>query len=140
MVENPDKVARKLAPGGRTAHTGPVSKVILIVEDDEQLREAVRDVLVDEGYKVAEASNGQEALAVLRSPDAPCVMLLDLMMPVMNGWQLMDALALEPIRPPPVIITSAMAENAPSGAAGILKKPYALERLLQLVESHCAVA
>lgn len=137
MVEYSANAARKLAPGGRTTQTGPVGKFILIVEDDEELRAAVRDVLVDEGYEVAEAGNGQEALTALRRPHPPCVMLLDLMMPVMNGWQLMDALALEPTRPPPVIITSAMAESAPAGAAGVLKKPYALERLLKLVETHC---
>ena len=100
----------------------------------------MRDVLVDEGYEVAEAGNGQEALTALRRDQTPCVMLLDLMMPIMNGWQLMDALALEPTRPPPVIITSAMAESAPAGAAGVLKKPYALERLLKLVETHCCTA
>src|SRR5262245_55470921 len=66
---------------------------VLIVEDDRELREAVGSVLEDEGCSVRSASNGAEALEILHKNGNgyPCIILLDLMMPVMNGWQFLES-------------------------------------------------
>src|SRR5262245_22499124 len=60
---------------------------ILIVDDDSDLRETIREVLDDEGYETAAAGNGAEALAWLREAPLPALILLDLMMPLMDGWR-----------------------------------------------------
>src|SRR5262249_61831819 len=65
----------------------PAVKNILIVEDDAATRDALTLVLSDEGYAVSSAANGREAIDLLRQGDAPDLILLDLMMPVMDGWQ-----------------------------------------------------
>jgi CheY-like chemotaxis protein len=64
-----------------------VPKTVLIVEDDIDLREALAEALVDAGYAVTVASNGREGLDRLKTDGLPCVVLLDLLMPVMNGWE-----------------------------------------------------
>lgn len=110
---------------------------LLVVDDDDGIRESIRDLLEDEGYRVETATNGREALAAV-SRHRPCVMLLDLMMPVMNGWQVLDALrsdqALSGI---PVVVVSAAADGLPSGVARTLRKPLRLEALLDAVKAHC---
>src|SRR5438067_379235 len=66
---------------------------VMIVEDDHDIRVAVRGLLEGEGYTVLSATNGREALAVLRSlAERPGLVLVDLMMPVMDGWQFIDEL------------------------------------------------
>ncbi|MBC7545053.1 MAG: response regulator, partial [Candidatus Sericytochromatia bacterium] len=60
---------------------------ILIVEDDIDIRETLAEILADEGYSVASAANGLDAISYLQTEAMPCVILLDLMMPVMSGWE-----------------------------------------------------
>ncbi len=117
---------------------------ILVVDDDAAIREALAEVLEDEGYQVRSAANGREALQVLRaSAAAPAVILLDLMMPVMSGWdfrvaQQQDA-ALAGI---PVVVLSADRDVAAKAAAvraqGYLPKPVSLDSLLDAVSRYCA--
>jgi CheY-like chemotaxis protein len=65
---------------------------ILVVDDEAEIRQLISAVLTEEGYTVAQATNGREALAYLRAaPTLPCVILLDLMMPIMNGWEFLRA-------------------------------------------------
>jgi len=115
---------------------------LLIVEDDEALREALCDALRDEGFSVASAADGLEALDLLGRPSAvrPSMILLDLTMPRMNGWQFRAAQRTdERIAAIPVVVLSAAANLAaeaeslgvPSGAW--LRKPVPLERLLAMV-------
>jgi len=121
-----------------------MNKHVLVVEDDVDIRDALVGILREEGYATDAASNGVEALDRLRS-DAPrpALILLDLMMPVMNGWQFRtaqkDDAALSDI---PVIVISADAsvrQKAESiGANGYLKKPIELDALLDLVAKYCA--
>jgi CheY-like chemotaxis protein len=112
---------------------------VLIVEDDDMLRESVRDLLRDHGFDTVEAINGRAALDYLKANPPPCVVLLDLMMPVMNGWDFMAALLrLQSAPMPPIVVTSAMADRAPSGAAAILRKPFDLDELVDIVRRHCA--
>lgn len=116
--------------------------LILVVDDDDDLREGLAEILEDEGLGVATASNGREALVYLRSHEAPAVILLDLMMPVMNGPEL-RAILLEDtsLSSIPVILLTAAhdgrAQAARLGAAGYFSKPIRFEKLLEAVREHC---
>ena len=104
---------------------------VLVVDDDEAIREVIAEVLRDEGYEVVCAENGAQALDELRSAHQPDLMLLDLMMPVMSGWEVLEHLqADDELARIPVVVVSAMA--AP-GASEHLAKPIDLERLLATV-------
>jgi CheY-like chemotaxis protein len=112
-------------------------KTIVIVEDDEGIRETMAALLEDEGYSVRQAANGEEGLASLRAHDDTALVLLDLWMPVMNGWQMLEAMRADPeLRALPVVVISAAGElPPPAGAQAFLKKPVRLETLLDTVKS-----
>jgi CheY-like chemotaxis protein len=116
----------------------PCKQAVLVVDDDPEIRTAVRDVLEDDGYHVVAASNGKEALRLLPKMDRPCVILLDLMMPVMNGWDLLEILKEdELLMDIPVTLVSAAADHIPAGTH-LLKKPIDLGALLETVHQACA--
>ena len=101
------------------------------MDDDDSIREVLAEVLRDEGYVVASAGNGEQALRQLREQGHPDLMLLDLMMPVMSGWELLEILqGNADLSHIPVIIVSAM--SAP-GVCEHLAKPIDLDRLLATV-------
>ena len=109
---------------------------VLIVEDETEVRDSLRDLLEDEGYRVACAANGQEALAQL-AKEPPCVVILDLLMPLMSGNQVYDAMQADPaLAEVPVIICTSDPSRAPSGTL-IVKKPVNLDRLLDTVDRFC---
>lgn len=115
---------------------------VLIVEDDRDIREAIAEVLMLEGYRATTASNGKAALDHLRGPaknSKPCLILLDLMMPVMNGWEFLVAQRSDPaLRNIPVMICSAVGDQAKfPGIVEILRKPIDLDELIGLVKRHC---
>lgn len=117
---------------------------VLIVEDDLAIREALTEILEDEGYCVAGASNGQEAIQWLRTTAPPCLILLDLMMPVMNGWQFRAEQKQDPaLAPVPVVVISADSDlrtkAASIEAVDFLAKPIELDRLLNTVEQFCSL-
>ena len=125
--------------------THPATARVLVVEDDDELRIALHDSLVAEGYDVATASNGREALEVLRHGHRPAVILLDLMMPVMNGWQFIAAQKDDPLLAPiPVVVLSAVGSHvqnvAPLDVAAFMRKPFELDALLKTIERHAAAA
>jgi CheY-like chemotaxis protein len=112
---------------------------VLLVEDDLDIAEAILDVLMDEGYEVAHATNGREALELLHSQPRPAVILLDLMMPEMDGSQFRA----EQLRDPalssiPVVVLSAdrlVAQKAHElGVWGYVTKPLQPEQLVSIVE------
>ena len=113
---------------------------ILVVDDDPSACEALSTLLEDEGYDVAHAPNGQIALNHLKSSPSPNAIILDLMMPVMDGWefrrhQQRDA-AFASI---PVVVVSALREPAAiEGVAAILTKPLDVDRLLGIVSEICS--
>jgi two-component system, OmpR family, response regulator CpxR len=111
---------------------------VLVVDDDEAIRETLRDVLSDEGYLVETAENGARALERLRAPSPaqrPGLVLLDLMMPVMSGWEVLDTLHSDDLLADiPVVVVSAMTV---SGARACVAKPVDLRSLLELVDSYC---
>lgn len=113
---------------------------VLVVEDDDAIRELLAELLESEGYRVQIARNGKEALAVLHGLDElPGLILLDLMMPVMNGEQFLQALheELPQARDVPVyLLTAARGEvNAP--VTGRLNKPVDIDDVLVLAARHC---
>jgi CheY-like chemotaxis protein len=115
---------------------------ILVVDDDEDTRNSMAMVLELQGYGVVTAANGQEALERLRDADLPCLILLDLMMPVLDGWQFRDQQRQDPaLAPIPVVVVSAhgaLDEKAAAlDAAAYLRKPIELDQLLNTVQRHC---
>ncbi len=115
-------------------------RTILIVEDDAAIRTALQLALEMEGYAVKIASNGKEALEMLPRIDTPCLILLDLMMPIMNGWEFAKALRQDMVLAPiPVAIVTAFSEEAADfeGAQALIKKPVDLELLYQVVRKFC---
>jgi CheY-like chemotaxis protein len=118
------------------------ARTVLVVEDDGDIRDELADVLEDSHYRTIRAQNGEVALQKLRGGPRPCLILLDLMMPVMDGRQFLaeqqkDA-ALKEI---PVVVLSAHLDAAPTAvqvkAAGFLKKPIDLPELLRTIERFC---
>jgi len=112
---------------------------VLLVEDDDDIRDAVQDALERRGYPLWLAEDGQKALDKLLSADErPAVILFDLTMPVMIGWELMAELDKDAgLAAIPVVVLSAVAnlEKQPLADrwAGILKKPVSLSKLLETV-------
>ncbi len=115
------------------------SRAILVVEDDEGIRESVVECLECEGYAVVPAANGAEALAGLRAGARPDVVLVDLVMPVMNGAELIDEIRAEPsLRDVRVVLmTAATRVSGLPAADGYLEKPFQLEELLTMIARHC---
>jgi two-component system chemotaxis response regulator CheY len=112
-------------------------KTILIVEDDTDIRESLRDAFEDEGYQVRCAANGLEGLEALRKFEAPSIVLLDLVMPLMSGNELYAAMQADPkLADIPVIILTSDPSRAPSGVV-LLKKPIQIRTLLTTVERLC---
>jgi CheY-like chemotaxis protein len=114
---------------------------ILLVEDDDDFREGLADILRSEGYSVRCAPNGLEALEYLKNTEvAPSVILLDLMMPVMNGWDFRERMLAEAgLADIPVILLSAardLPRTEPLQAAGALQKPVELAQLLEMLEGQ----
>jgi CheY-like chemotaxis protein len=113
---------------------------VLIVEDDEDLRDMMAQMLTIEGFTAATVANGREALDYLHGATRPHVILLDLMMPVMDGWEFRRRQQADPeLAPVPVIVLSALdpVRASPVDAAAFLKKPLDFDRLLELVRAHC---
>ena len=111
-------------------------RTVLVVDDDYDLRETMRDVLEDEGYMVETASNGQEALDCLRDGNSPEVVVLDLMMPVMDGWHFLDEIKRDPaLADIPVVVMSASQEGLRGlGAKEFLSKPLNYHNLVATVD------
>lgn len=111
--------------------------LVMIVDDDENISEFVSMVLEDEGYEVAKARNGQAALerAAELQPD---LILLDMRMPVMDGWAFAEAYRQTPGPHAPIIACTAARDAAQSAAEidaeGHIAKPFDIEELIQVVE------
>jgi CheY-like chemotaxis protein len=113
---------------------------VLVVDDDADIRDSLREVLEDEGYEVACVGNGQEALDHLKAASPrPCVILLDLMMPVMDGWQFRKEQKQHPeiADIPLVVITATGKRPVLVDAAELVMKPLDLNRLFEAIERYC---
>lgn len=114
--------------------------MILVVDDEPSLVEAMSSVLEDEGYSVTTATDGLAALRVLNEGLRPCLAILDLMMPSMNGWELRTAMLADPgLADIPVAIVSAFARGEMSALrpSAVLQKPFELSELVELADRYC---
>ncbi len=116
---------------------------ILVVDDDVEIRETLVEALRDRGYEALGAGDGIEALATLRSRQPWCLILLDLMMPNMDGWQMREAQLADPtLSSIPVVVVSATTDVSQAAskldAVDYVTKPARLTQLLATIERHCA--
>jgi CheY-like chemotaxis protein len=112
---------------------------IFVVDDDPDLRELLGELLMEEGYAARLLENGRKALDLLRSGVRPSLILLDLMMPEMNGWQFLEAQrGSERFRDIPVVVMTASRgfEDGAASSVEILYKPVAIEQLIEAVERY----
>lgn len=120
-----------------------MGKQVLIIEDSNDIQEILRQILELEGYSVLSALNGQEALDILQSsPQLPNMILLDLMMPIMDGFEFRKLQKMNPrFAGIPVVVITAdgdiQAKKMRVGANDYLKKPVDIERLLDVVKQNC---
>lgn len=112
-------------------------KSVLIVEDDDAIRSTIRLILECEGYEVLTAANGRDGIEVLKK-SRPNVVLLDLMMPIMDGYQFLRVIADTPASSdiPVAVLTASGLTQKPEGAQALYQKPLELETLLQIVQQY----
>ncbi|WP_437290506.1 response regulator [Sorangium sp. So ce406] len=119
----------------------PPCKRILIVDDDAAIRRTLSELLEEEGYSVASAANGLEALAYLRGdPSSIALVLLDLMMPVMDGFQFRAEQKRDPaLASMPIVVMTARGgtDRAAIDADAIISKPFDLLKLMDIIERSC---
>lgn len=115
-------------------------KLVMIVDDDRDLREMLGELLTYEGYRTVICDDGQTALEHLReSPERPDLILLDLMMPRMNGWEFRRCQLEEPeLAAVPVVVMTASRNVDGIEANEVLHKPPRLERLVDVIRRHVA--
>jgi CheY-like chemotaxis protein len=113
---------------------------ILIVEDERDLLDSLREFFEDEGYSVQTAENGAQALDLLSAGDPPSVVVLDLLMPVIDGNEVFSRMQREPrLSKVPVIVSTSDPSRAPSGVL-TLRKPVNLQNLLGAIQARCSDA
>jgi CheY-like chemotaxis protein len=116
-----------------------VGRRVLVVEDDDDIRSLLAELLEEEGYEVVSAADGRQGLERAHE-QPPHVILLDLMMPVMNGWEFREEQKRDPtIAGVPVVVVSAAA-RASIDASQIIAKPFTVEDVLEAVERHARAA
>ncbi len=123
----------------RKKKTDPECRRVLVVDDDEGIRETLTDLLALEGYEPVCATNGQEALDELRRGPKPCMVFLDLMMPVLDGWQVLAQRKADPAlaQIPVVVITAAHQIGQAAKANKVLRKPFPIEEALEAAKEFC---
>jgi two-component system, sensor histidine kinase and response regulator len=110
---------------------------VLIVDDEADIRDSLQEFFQEEGYLVSTAANGADALDRLGEEDLPCVVILDILMPILDGNEVYQRMQRDPrLARVPVIVSTSDPSRAPSGVM-IMKKPTNLSRLLQAVQQHC---
>ena len=119
-------------------------KSVLVVEDDLDIRESLEQILEIEGYQPLLAENGQAAVEILEHGARPCLILLDLMMPVMNGWEFLEQSRKDShINEIPIVLISgqvvARETAALWGLAGYVEKPIKIDSLIQTVKKNLLV-
>jgi DNA-binding response OmpR family regulator len=122
-----------------------MAKTVLVVEDDPDLSEELTYLIQRRGYTVATAEHGADALDQLEALDRPCIIVLDLMMPVMDGFELRaELLRNDAWSSIPIVVVSGIADlqreaNA-LDVAGYVSKPIDLDRLYHVIDAHCCRA
>jgi len=115
-----------------------MGNIVVLIDDDDDVREVLRDFIEDLGYRPVVAANGKEGLDAIRGLDEPpCVILLDLMMPVMDGWQFLQVAAADAnLAGIPIVISTSAPDRAPIGPK-VLAKPVDLEDFLAELRRLC---
>lgn len=126
----------------RTTRSARPAGTVLLVEDDPDVRRDLATLLTHEGYRVSPAADGGEALEQLRAGLEPSLIVLDLVMPLMNGWQFREEQRKEPalMRFPLVVLSgnSDVQRHAKDlGAVDYVAKPIDLSKLLGILRQHC---
>jgi two-component system, OmpR family, response regulator CpxR len=117
-----------------------MERQVLVVEDDPDIQESLKLLLEEEGCCVATADNGAVALEMLGGDAPPKLILLDLMMPVMSGWEFLERVREDDrLNQIPIVVVTAAGEQreAPEGAIKLMRKPLNLEALLGLIRQYC---
>lgn len=112
----------------------------MIVENDADVREVIADILAMEGYRTVQATNGAEALVLLETRVRPCIVILDLLMPVMDGEEFLRHVRAQPagLKDLKVILCTADKRVVPGVQPdAILRKPFDLDELVHIVHAHC---
>lgn len=127
------------------APTPAPRRSILLVEDDRTIREVVSELLADEGYAVVTAGEGEQAIALLRDhrppPESLCLVILDMMLPVADGVQVLRALSSLGAYVPVVAMsadTGQLRRASQAGAEDTLAKPFDVDQLLSVVARNCS--
>ncbi len=121
------------------SESGGARPVILVVEDDPDALEALGDLLESHGYAVTSARHGAEALDLLGRLPLPRLIVLDLLMPTMDGWEFRRRQKNDPrIAHIPVVVVSASSAAKPIEADIVLRKPVDIDRLLETIASYCS--
>ena len=117
-------------------------KTVLLVEDDLDVRDVVQDLLEKEGYDVVPATNGKQALDYLdqKADGHPDLVILDLMTPIVTGWQVLERLRQPELSHVPVIVVTATTGDKPTGASAFLRKPFRLDTLFEHVREYIGEA
>ncbi len=112
---------------------------VLVIDDDECIRTALAEILEMCGYSVAVAADGVEGIELLEVGLDPNAIVLDLMMPRMDGWEFLQRVRSDPkFQDVVVVVASAVAADAPAGADVCLQKPFDVARLDREVAQRCA--
>jgi CheY-like chemotaxis protein len=120
-----------------SGHEDAMKHTVLVIEDEEPLRDLMREALELSGYHVVAAGNGREALDAMARIEHVCLVLLDLLMPIMNGWEFFSEIQSSPtLANVPVVVHTSEPAQAPTGVR-VLQKPLKLERLLAVVHEYC---
>jgi CheY-like chemotaxis protein len=118
---------------------GSPLREILLIEDDPAISEVLAEILIEYGYAVVCQPDGADALAWLQQAKAlPPLILLDLHLPKLNGWDFVDAMRLdERLMAIPIIVLSAVRETRPPNIVAFLPKPVEMDRLLRALDQYC---
>jgi CheY-like chemotaxis protein len=139
-----ENVVARYATEGHGEAVTQTARSILIVDDDSGIRGMLAAFLEAEGYQCESARNGKDALSRLRDSESPpCIILLDLNMPIMTGWEFRRQQQQDPaLASIPVAVISAdrnlANQSTAIDAVEFFKKPIDLRRLLMLIEEHCS--
>jgi len=131
------RLPRASASASASARRAPqgTARTVLIVDDDEHIRDSLREAFEEEGYQALTAANGREALAVITREPAPDVIILDLVLPVMDGDQVYRAMQADPLLAKiPVIVSTLDPARDPTGVT-VVPKPLQLHRLIDAVDA-----
>jgi CheY-like chemotaxis protein len=116
-----------------------MTHTVLVIEDEDELREMMREALELNGYAVVTAEDGQDALDKIGGIEKLCLVILDLLMPVMNGWDFVERMRQRTeLASVPVVVHSSAPGPAPAGVTRVLQKPILFDRLISVVREYCA--